>query len=223
MILTHDPFVPTPNSIFSDEEKHKNNPKYFKDMVEYTDLIIGRIINKLKEENLIENSLVIFVGDNGTHKSIVSQMDNVSFTGAKGTTTTAGTHVPMIVSFGKSNKDMNISEDLIDFTDFLPTLLEVAGVTNNRIPHKDGRSFLPQINGEAGNKREWIFCDYNPKWGKRKKSRYAQTKKWKLYEDGSFYDFSKDTEENKSISINDLTPADLDIYNQLQDVLNNLK
>jgi len=83
MILTHDPFIPTPNSQYSKNDKQKNNPKYFKDMVEYADVIIGRIIKKIKQLNLMDNTLIMFIGDNGTHKGIISQMNNYTIQGAK--------------------------------------------------------------------------------------------------------------------------------------------
>lgn len=222
MILTHDPFVPTPNSDFSEEEKHKNNPKYFKDMVEYTDFIVSRIINKLEQENLLKNTLVIFIGDNGTHNSITSKMGDYSIKGEKGKTTSAGTHVPMIARFQSKHNDARICEDLIDFTDFLPTLLELAGIDNYAIPHKDGRSFLPQILGKFGNPREWIYCDYNPKWGKWMQKKYVQTKKWKLYADGSFINLLQDFEENNPLSMDELSKNDLIEFNKLLHVLNNM-
>jgi len=223
MILTHDPFVPTPDSDFGEEEKYKNNPIFFKDMVEYTDKIVGRIINKLEETNLRENTLIIFVGDNGTHPSITTQMKDTTVIGDKGETTTAGTHVPMVASWKNNDTGNIICEDLIDFTDFLPTLLNAAGVKYYNIPHKDGRSFLPQIKGEKGNPREWIFCDYNPKWGRFMKNRYAQTKEWKLYDDGRFYDMKKDLLEQNPIQHDQIPENVISIKSNLQSVLDKMK
>lgn len=223
MILTHDPFVPTPDSNFSDEEKYKNNPIFFKDMVEYTDKIVGRIIDKLEQSNLRENTLIIFIGDNGTHKSITTQMGDSEIQGDKGKTTSAGTHVPMITSWKKFKSAESTCEDLIDFTDFLPTLLEAAGQKNDNIPHKDGQSFLPQIKGLPGKPRKWIFCDYDPKWGKRPKKRYTQTKRWKLYENGGFYDLEKDPLEQNPIPGEELSSKITDIKNRLQLVLDKMK
>lgn len=223
MILTHDPFVPTPDSKFSEEEKYKNNPVFFKDMVEYTDKIVGRIIDKLEQANLRENTLIIFIGDNGTHKSITTQMEDTAVKGDKGKTTTAGTHVPMVASWKNYDTGNKICEDLIDFTDFLPTLLETAGVKDYDIPYKDGRSFLPQIKGKTGNPREWIFCDYNPKWGKRPKQRYAQTKQWKLYDDGKFFDFKNDPLEQNAIMDDQIPKNIILIKSDLQSVLDEMK
>lgn len=223
MILTHDPFIPTPDSEFEEDEKHKNNPIYFKDMVEYTDKIVGRIVKKLEQNHLLENSLIIFIGDNGTHKRITTQMENTQIRGEKGKTTTAGTHVPMIASWSKNKTKGMVCEDLIDFTDFLPTLLEAVGVNEYNIPHKDGRSFLPQINGDSGNPRDWIFCDYNPKWGRFSPKRYAQTKEWKLYDAGEFYNIKNDPLEENPIPDNQIQQNILPIKSELQSVLNKMK
>ncbi|MEA3225826.1 MAG: sulfatase-like hydrolase/transferase [Planctomycetota bacterium] len=74
MAIVHSPFVPTPDSEDWDNPNHKNNTKYFADMVLYMDKMVGRIVGKLDEFGLRENTLVLFIGDNGTHKSIKSEL-----------------------------------------------------------------------------------------------------------------------------------------------------
>jgi arylsulfatase A len=56
-------------------------------------------------------------------------------------------------------------DDLIDFTDFFPTLLDAAGANAPSGLKLDGQSFLSQLVGEKGNPRDWIFCHYDPRWG----------------------------------------------------------
>ncbi|MHC4464916.1 MAG: sulfatase-like hydrolase/transferase [Planctomycetota bacterium] len=82
MALVHSPFVPTPDSEDWKKRTHKNNTKYFADMVTYMDKIVGRIVRKLEELGLRENTLVLFIGDNGTHKSIKSKMPDGVIQGA---------------------------------------------------------------------------------------------------------------------------------------------
>jgi len=65
---------PTPDSEDWSKENHKNNTKYFADMVAYMDKIVGRIVDKLDALGLRDNTLLIFTGDNGTHKSIKSKI-----------------------------------------------------------------------------------------------------------------------------------------------------
>ena len=57
MALTHGPFEPTPRSEIWSENRHDSGVKYFKDMVEYMDVVIGRIVDKLDELGLRENTL----------------------------------------------------------------------------------------------------------------------------------------------------------------------
>ena len=199
MILTHDPFVPTPDSEHSYEQKHKNDKAFFGDMVEYTDKIVGRIVKTINQLGLSDNTLVIFIGDNGTHKSITTETMQGPVTGAKGKTIDTGIHVPLIAKWAGQSASGKVNDDLIDFTDFLPTLLQaIAG----KMPAdfiSDGRSFLPQIKGEKGNPRDWIFCHYDPKWGRWQKSSFVRTKQYKLYDDGIMYDVKSDPLEEKPI------------------------
>ena len=79
-------FSPTPDSeIWKEESKRNiNDTKYYSDMITYMDKIIGKIVNELKENSILENTLLIFIGDNGTHPSIVSINNGQEIRGAKG-------------------------------------------------------------------------------------------------------------------------------------------
>ena len=166
MALTHNPFIPTPDSKDVSQGLNKKDPKYFKDMVEYTDKLVGKMVRNLENQGLLENTLVIFTGDNGTNRQIVSRMGTQKIHGDKGNSTEAGTHVPLLVYWKGKIALGRVCSDLIDFTDFFPTLAEVANISLPKDEIFDGRSFLPQLLGEAGNPRDWVFCHYKPKWGK---------------------------------------------------------
>jgi arylsulfatase A len=200
MVLTHDPFVPTPHSADRGEkDKHKN----FADMVAYTDTIVGRVHDKLDELGLLENTILIFTADNGTNVAITSETREGEVKGGKGSTPNAGTHVPMVAYWKGHTPNGKTSLDLVDFTDILPTLAETAGVDlGDEIP-VDGRSFLPQLRGERGNPRDWVFCHYDPMWGRlsERKTRFARTERFKLYHDGRFYDVPADVLEKNNIDI----------------------
>ena len=106
MLLVHDPFVPTPDSPEwnSIETRSKSNRKFFKDMVAYMDKIVGKIITELKTQGIYENTLIIFIGDNGTSSRLVTNTNRGSIRGAKGNTITHGIHVPMIASWPSTIK-----------------------------------------------------------------------------------------------------------------------
>lgn len=198
MVLTHDPFVPTPDTVDQKQDKQKN----FGDMVAYADKMAGRIRQKLDKEGLLEKTIIIFTGDNGTHVSITSETNDGPVKGGKGTPPDAGTRVPMVAYWKGHTPAGAVSQDLVDFTDFLPTLTEAAG---GKLPDGplDGRSFLPQLRGEKGNPREWIFCHYDPMWGKfrERKTRFARTQRFKLYHDGKFYEVPVDVLEQNDIDM----------------------
>jgi len=90
MALTHAPFQPTPDS--PEWGRNVQDRKFFKDMVEYMDKTIGRIVKKLYALGLRENTLILFTADNGTPRGIATEMkDGRIIKGGKGQTTDAGT------------------------------------------------------------------------------------------------------------------------------------
>ena len=97
MVLTHNPFVPTPDTPgLRDEIKFNSDGKYFGDMLRYTGKIVERFLNKLDELGLAENTLVIFTADNGTYRGLVSRMGDRIVIGGKALPLDAGVHVPML-------------------------------------------------------------------------------------------------------------------------------
>ena len=82
----------------------------------------------------------------------------------------------------------------------------------------DGRSFLPQLRGEAGDPRESIFVHYDKDVdGGPQPVRFARTKRFKLYSDGRFFDVPNDWEEQAPLK--SLTPEEEAIRSMLQRVL----
>ncbi len=199
MALVHNPFVPTPDS---PDLKAKNGPAHFGAMMSYMDKLIGRIADKLDELGIADNTLLIFIGDNGTHKKIVSQTQAGEVRGGKGLTNHRGNHVPMIAVWPGTISAGAVNEDLIDFTDFFPTFAEIAGADTDTAQPLDGVSFLPQLRGKPGRKRSALTCYYHPRPITRKKSkavRFAFDKRFKLYGDGRLFDLVEDPEETTPI------------------------
>jgi arylsulfatase A len=213
MILPHNPFPPTPNS---KDPKSKNRQQNFIDMVEYIDLIVGKLVSKLDELGIRENTLLLFTGDNGTNHAIHSELDGRSMQGGKGRMTDAGTRVPLIVSRPGNIQSGAVLKDLVDFSDFLPTLCDAAGVQVPANLKIDGQSFLPQLMGETGNPREWIYCWYSRGGGPRAEE-WARDQRYKLYRTGAFYDVSSDGLETNPLK--SLTEEQRAVRGSLQAVL----
>ncbi|HUW18857.1 MAG TPA: sulfatase-like hydrolase/transferase [Sedimentisphaerales bacterium] len=198
MTLVHGAFVPTPDSPDWAQPVHKSDTKYFADMVAYMDKIVGRILRKLDELGLRENTLILFTGDNGTAKKITSKMPGRTIKGGKSLTIDTGTHVPLIANWKGATPAGRVCDDLVDFSDFLPTLAEAGGAALPENVIIDGRSFLPQLRGEKGNPREWLFCHYAPQSGQSFK-RFVRDKRWKLYQTGELFDVQADPLEESPI------------------------
>ena len=205
LALTHAPFTPTPKSAdWNTNKRLKNDTKYFKDQVEYMDGIIGRMMRRLDELQLAENTLVLFFGDNGTLNTIKSNLNGRQFQGGKGDTTEAGMRVPLIARWKGHVKPGRVSDDLIDSCDFLPTICDATGVSPKSMGAQDGRSFLPQLKGEKGHPREWIYSWYDPRPGHDKErwtktDRFVFDRRWKLYEDGRLFDWAADPLEKSPV------------------------
>ncbi len=161
MMLTHGPYQPTPDSKTWDPkalgEKVNHRPEHFCDMVEYMDKLVGKLVARLDAYGLRENTLIVFLGDNGTAAGTRSQMGDLTVIGKKGRSVSAGMHVPLIVNWPGKVTPGIVCGDLVDTTDFLPTLGAAADVPLPAEVKIDGHSFLPQLHGEAGTSREWIY------------------------------------------------------------------
>lgn len=208
MILVHDPFVPTPDSKewVDASKRYKKNPAHFKDMVAYTDKIIGKIVDELEAQGIAENTLLIFTGDNGTHYSISTETNTGTLVGAKGNTIDAGTHVPMLAYWPAKIKKGQVYDGLIEFSDFYPTLAEMVGATES----VDGKSFYNLLVGKKHSDRTDVFVHYDPQWGKRVnkfRNQFARTERYKLYQNGKFYDLVNDKLEERPIVDEELTSA----------------
>ncbi len=202
MALVHNPFPPTPDSA---DRTAKNDKRHFGDMVAYMDKIVGRIVASVESAGLREHTLVIFTTDNGTNRSITSETSGGPVRGGKGRTTDAGTHVPLIASCPTVIPSGVVCADLIDFSDFVPTLAEACGLDLPTDRTIDGRSFFPQLRGEAGSPREWIYCYYNPRPGGKgfPEQQYVRDARWKLYSDGRLFDVAADRLEERPILAGD--------------------
>ncbi len=203
MILTHDPFQPTPDSTDWDPkavgENVRRDVRHFADMVAFMDKMIGRLDAKLAELGIRDDTLLLFLGDNGTHSSVTSRFRGTDFRGGKGTTTRRGTHVPLIASWPGVVREGRVCADLVSTTDFLPTLCGAAGIA---IPETvDGVSFLPQLRGEAGQPREWLYAWYSPRQRLDLTVReFTFDRDYKLYRDGRFFDLRSDPFEEAPLT-----------------------
>jgi arylsulfatase A len=166
MCLTHGPFYVTPDTVKSEDEKFRNaRNKNFKANVEYVDKLVGRIVKALEAAGLRKNTVVLFTGDNGTGGQ------------GKGQPTELGARVPMIANGPGIVKSSIVSDELVDFSDILPTLADFARAKLPEGHVIDGRSFAPLLRGEKGPTREWIYSYLGDR-------QILRTKRWLLEDNG---------------------------------------
>lgn len=202
MMLTHAPYQPTPESTDWDPkaigEKVNQHNKHFNDMTVYMDKLVGKLVARLDELGLRDNTLILFIGDNGTGREITSYLGDRAVRGGKGLTISTGMHVPLVVNWKGKGATGRVSSDLIDSTDVLPTICEAAGI---KAPAEiDGKSFLPQVRGEKGTPREWFYCWYARDGGAKADKEFAASPRYKLYRSGQMYEYTVDINENKPVA-----------------------
>ncbi len=223
MILTHSPMQPTPDSKEWDPttkgEKAKQRPKHFADMVAYADKLIGKLAESLDENGVRKNTLLIVVGDNGTTRGVPSRIGDRVLIGGKGSQTHLGTHVPLVASWPGVIPPGLVVDDLIDSTDFLPTICEAAQIELPADDELDGHSFLPQLRGETGTPREWIYCWYGRYGGPKPQWEYAMDKHYKRYRDGRLFDLQADLDEEHPLDVAAINPPAKKAYDALGRVL----
>ena len=171
MILTHCPFDPTPDSTDWDPKRlgsttykgDKNDPqRHFVDMVAYADKAVGQIVAQLEKSGVRDNTLVIFTGDNGTDKPIVTPWNGRKVVGGKGSMTDEGTRVPFIASWpAKIQEPGRVVDDLVEFCDIMPTVCEVTGAQLPKAYPGDGSSIVPVLeNNSCERKKDSIYIWY---------------------------------------------------------------
>ena len=228
MALPHGPMVPTPKSAEwpDTQQRGQSGVRFFRDMVEYTDHCVGRIVEKIDELGLAPQTLIVFYSDNGTHRSVISQTRNGAVTGGKGLTTNAGTHVPLVVRWSGRVESGQV-DDLIDSTDILPTLMHAAQAELPADGGFDGKSFYPSLFGDSSSARRWLYCNYDPRpgWDKDKYTRriFVRDKRFKLYDDGRLYDLAQDLLEKNPIGLAGASDRQTAVRKRLSSVLRLLR
>ena len=153
MCLSHGPLTTTPAEPDAPkEEQHQA-------MVRYTDLLLGKLVDALDELEIRDNTIIIWTTDNGTAVNQIGIRDGRYVRGGKARLTENGINAPFIVNCPGTVPDGVATDALIDFTDILPTLCELAGAKMDESYTYDGYSFAPLLFGEKQNpERETIMA-----------------------------------------------------------------
>jgi arylsulfatase A-like enzyme len=130
-------------------------------MMQSVDESVGRVLEKLQELNLSDNTVVIFMSDNGgVATSEGWPTSNVPLRAGKGWLYEGGIREPMIIKWPGVTKPGSVCGEPVISTDFYPTMLEMAGLPLHPQQHSDGLSIVPLLKQQGSLKRDAIYWHY---------------------------------------------------------------
>lgn len=217
------------------EDIEANPEPYFNAAIQALDTETGRLFEYLDSQGELEDTVIVFIGDNGSPTEVAKDPDR-----AKSTLYEGGIKIPMIVSGNGVVRGDGTEDSLVNTTDLFATVLELAG-SNYEVP-KDSVSLVPYLKNQAHpNEREWAFSEYfdesNDNASGSRGSNYGQTirnEDYKLIrfdQDGreEFYTLGplgefdeRSQSELLQGNVNNLTPTQRDNYEFLADQIDAL-
>ncbi|MBW8040435.1 MAG: sulfatase-like hydrolase/transferase [Planctomycetes bacterium] len=139
----------------------QDNPAY-SGMVQSVDESVGRVMAKLEELGAADNTVVIFMSDNGGLSTVAREgpTSNLPLRAGKGWLYEGGIREPMIIKWPGVVKKGSVCSEPVTSTDFYPTMLEMAGLRLRPKQHVDGVSLIPLLTGKGKLSRAAIYWHY---------------------------------------------------------------
>lgn len=195
----------------------QNNPTYAA-MIESVDESVGRVLNKLDQLGLRENSIVVFFSDNGGvggyHACGIKASEITSqspLQGGKGMLYEGGIRVPLAISWPGKIESGTVCHSPVIGTDLYPTFLRAAGLKKEPGQILDGESLWPLLSGSGDLDRKAIYWHF-PAYLQANRGDWRTTPAtamragpWKLiefFEDGNLelYNLDRDIAEQHDLS-----------------------
>lgn len=203
----HAPFEPKPELVAKYADKKDRMVAEYAATIECLDQNIGKLHAELEKAGLAKNTHIFFTSDNGGTRQF-----NAPLRDGKGSLYEGGIRVPAFWN-GPGVRDGSVSEEPVSSIDFLPTLLELAGVPSPTNQVVDGRSLVPIRDGK-GLERTNLFWHFPCYTGNAKPGSAIRQGNWKLiefFETGKpeLYDLSSDPSESKDLSVANTEKTDL--------------
>lgn len=139
-------------------------------LIEGMDKSLGDLMDYLKENNLEDNTVILFMSDNGglaAHtRAGQLHVQNYPLNSGKGSAYEGGVREPMIVSWPGKVKPGSKCNHYLMIEDFFPSILEIAGVSDYKtIQQRDGISFVPLLTEKGKVQDRDIYWHYPHSWG----------------------------------------------------------
>ncbi len=109
---------------------------------------IGRILDELKSQGILDNTIVMFASDNGPAGAERDGRFNCGFNGCKGNTYEGGVRVPAVVQWPAQVAAGQVKSDMVHFTDWPVTFASLGGGTFPTDREIDGRDVSPVLRGD---------------------------------------------------------------------------
>lgn len=181
----HGEILPTPDSAPAPkgESNTQRAQRLLADNIGYMDKLVGKLVAELERLKLRENTLIVFMGDNGSTKSaaVDATIGGRRVEGEKGSMKEGGGLVPFIVSWPGFTPAGRVNANVADASDLLPTFAELAGAPLPTGRVFDGRSLVSQFKGGTQSPRTWAFCQLSNQY-------YVREAGWKLDHSGTLFD-----------------------------------
>lgn len=145
----------TQGNLPTDSASIADNPlPYYIAMIESLDFEMGRLFDNIPASEL-ENTVIIFVGDNGTPGAVVESPYQSNR--AKGSLYQGGVHVPMVISGAGVNRANEREDALVSFSDLFSTIIELTGTSLSQI--HDSYSFAPLLTAPDDGQRDCMYTE----------------------------------------------------------------
>ena len=188
---------PSPDGLAA-ERRHK-----FMAAVTCMDSSIGRVLDRIDEHGLRQDTIVIFVSDNGAGGG----GDSGPLRGRKGQMFEGGVRVPFLMRWPGKIAPGTVSDEFLTALEVFPMLVKAAGSSLPEDVELDGFDMLPILQGQAKSERESMFWERQGEYG-------ARLGHWKLVHSrrgGGLFDLSEDLAES-----NDLTKELPDVHKRVR-------
>ena len=181
----HGEILPTPDSAPAPKGESNNQraQRLLADNIAYMDTLVGKLVAELDRLKLRENTLIVFMGDNGSTKSaaVDATIGGRRIEGEKGSMKEGGGLVPFFATWPGVTPSGKVNANVADASDLLPTFAEIAGAPLPTGRIIDGRSLVSQFKGDTKSPRTWAFCQLSNNY-------YVREAGWKLDQSGILYD-----------------------------------
>lgn len=214
----NDPYKKWPADFRAD----RNNP-HLAAQLKTIDEGVGMIINRLRETEMLDNTIIIFYSDNGGEAPQTTT--NYPLRAGKSTLYEGGIRVPLIIYAPDKFVQGKVADDVVVTHDLYPTFCELTGINNENIQSFDGQSFLSTLLTDKQNKKErdlfWHYPLKEQHFLGGRSSGAIRSGDWKLIEffdtgDIELYNLNDDIGENNNLYNQNPKQADI-LLNKLKE------